>query len=281
MGSCDLKISQLLAVYIRHICVPPGAAISPKGVCFEKSFDGESVKTPMAHTGIHRSILNRLSPAEGYRMWARTYDTDPNPLLALEMRALIGKLDHIGGKVLLDIACGTARWAAYAAAKGAHAFGADLVPEMLAVAQRKPRIAGRLVQADAHWLPFTGECADMVICSFALGYAKDPERLIEELGRVTKRGGMVIASDLNPQALDAGWRRTFQRGSALFEVENHSYRYDQLVNAGRCANLELREVSQPYFGEPELAIMRGAGKSELIEKALQVPAILILAWERA
>ena len=239
------------------------------------------MKTPMLHTGVHRPILNPLPPAEGYRLWSQTYDTDPNPLLALEMRTLIGKLDHLSNKVLLDIACGTARWAAYAAAKGARAFGADLVPEMLTVAQRKPRVAGCLVQADAHWLPFTGECADIVICSFALGYMRDPERLIEELGRVTKRGGAVIAGDLHPQALDAGWRRTFHCGSTLFEIENHSYSYDQLINAGRCANLELREVFQPYFGEPELAIMRSAGKVELIEEALHVPAILILAWERA
>lgn len=238
------------------------------------------MKTPISCTGIHRQVSDPLSPAEGYRLWSQTYDTDPNPLLALEMRTLIGKLDHVSNKVLLDIACGTARWMVYAAARGAQAFGADLVPEMLAVARRKPQASGCLVQADARWLPFADECADIVVCSFAFGYVSDPERLVEELGRVTKQGGTVIASDLHPKALDAGWRRTFYCGSTLFEIENHSYSCDQLVHAGRCANLELREVFQPYFGEPEFTIMRSAGKPELIEEVSSIPAILILAWER-
>jgi len=239
------------------------------------------VRTPIPYSEIHRANLDPLPPAEGYRLWSQTYDSDPNPLLALEMRTLIGKLDHLSNKVFLDIACGTARWAVHAAVKGARAFGADLVPEMLTIARRKPRLDGCLVQADAHRIPFTSACADMVICSFALGYLSDPELLLEELGRVTKRGGAIIASDLHPQALDAGWRRTFHYGSTLFEIENHAYSHDRIVHAGRCANLELREVIQPYFGEPEFAIIRSAGKTELINQVSHVPAILILAWERA
>jgi ubiquinone/menaquinone biosynthesis C-methylase UbiE len=238
------------------------------------------VTTSIPHSGTHLPKSDPLLPAEGYRLWAQTYDVDPNPLLALEMRTLIGMLKHIKNKVFLDIACGTARWAECATTEGARAFGADLVPEMLAIARNKPRIAGHLVQADAQSLPFTGECADLAICSFALGYIKDPEFLIEELSRVTKRGGTVIVSDLHPQALAAGWRRTFRCGSALFEIESHAYSQDRLVHAGRYANLELREVFQPYFGKLECTIMQNAGKAELIDKALSVPAILILAWER-
>jgi len=223
---------------------------------------------------------NRVSAAVGYSLWSQNYDRDPNPLLALETRILAGKLNDLGKKVFVDIACGTARWMVYAAQMGAHVFGADLVPEMLAAARQKPRTAGRLIQADACHLPFVDNFADIALCSFALGYLRDPECVFRELGRITKRRGMVIASDLHPEALEAGWRRTFRCGSTLLEIENYSHSCEQLVHAGSSANLELREVLQPCFDSPEITIMRDAGKTEQIQEVLKVPAILVLLWER-
>ncbi len=213
-------------------------------------------------------------------MWSQSYDADPNPLLALEMRVLSPRLDCIKNRIFLDIACGTGRWMLYAAAKGARAFGADLVHEMLAIAGRKPNMTGRLVQADAGSLPFAAGCADVVVCSFALGYIKDLSRMVEELHRVTRRGGRVLVSDMHPRALNSGWRRTFRCGSSVFEIESYAHSSDLLVQVGKQTGLKLREVLQPYFGVPELEIMRSASKADQIEAAQKVPAIIVLEWER-
>ncbi len=223
---------------------------------------------------------NQVSAAVGYRLWSHTYDTDPNPLLALERRTLINKLDDLQGKVFLDVACGTARSMVYASQMGAQVFGVDLAPEMLALAREKPRALGRLVQADACKMPFLDNFADIVLCSFAVGYMRDPECLFRELGRVARRRGVVIVSDLHPSALAAGWRRTFHFGSTLFEIENYSHTFERLIRAGNCGNLDLREVLQPHFESPEINIMRDAGKTEQIKEVLKVPAILVLLWER-
>ena len=34
------------------------------------------------------TTISCLSPAEGYRLWATTYDDEPNPMLSLEQRIL-------------------------------------------------------------------------------------------------------------------------------------------------------------------------------------------------
>lgn len=227
-----------------------------------------------------KQTLIRVSAAEGYRLWSRTYDTDPNPLLALELRTLCHKLDRIAGKVFLDVACGTGRWMTHAAARGARAIGVDLTFEMLAVARGKPQLAGCLVQADGRHLPFRDRCADLVMCSFSLGYMDPLERLIHELGRIVRRGGTILISDFHPRAHEMGWHRSFRSGANVFEIGSCPYTSDQLVSSGRSAGLRLKEILEPRLGEPERLIMREAGKGELFDDVSPVPAVLAIEWER-
>jgi ubiquinone/menaquinone biosynthesis C-methylase UbiE len=193
---------------------------------------------------------------------------------------LCHKLDRIAGKVFLDVACGTGRWMAHAVAQGARAIGVDLTFEMLAVARGKPQLAGFLVQADGHRLPFPDRCADMVMCSFSLGYVGSPDGLIHELSRVARRGGTVLVSDFHPRGHEAGWRRSFRSEAKVFEIESCPHTSDQLVSSGRSAGLQLKEILEPHLSEPERLIMQGAGKMELFDEVSAVPAVLAVEWER-
>ncbi len=250
-----------------------------KSPSFEKAENTEPVKPPDP-AALDKQASVVLSPADAYRLWSLTYDSDPNPLLSLETRTLIGKLDDIGGRVFIDVACGTARWMVWAAGMGAHAFGLDLSSDMLDTARPKPGVAGCLIQADACCLPLIQQCADIVICSFAIGYVPDPEPLLNELRRIARRRGTVVISDIHPEALKAGWRRTFRGASDVFEIKNHFHTYRQLREGGVNAGLELKEVFEPCFGEPEHVIIRNAGKDEMISRTSNVPAILASVWQR-
>ncbi len=250
-----------------------------KSLSFEKAERTECLKSPKP-AEVDKQAPVVLSAKEGYRIWSLTYDMDPNPLLSLEMRTLIGNLDDIAGKVFIDVACGTSRWMVRAVEMGARAFGLDLSSEMLDKARPKPGIAGCLIQADACCLPLIQQCADIVICSFAIGYVLDPEPLLNELSRITRRGGTVMISDIHPEALKAGWRRTFRGASDLFEIENHFHTYRRLREGCINAGLELKEVFEPCFGEPEHMIIRSVGKDEMISRTSNVPAILASVWQR-
>src|SRR6266498_6110462 len=81
--------------------------------------------------------LSRVSPLEGHRIWSKTYDSEANPLLSLESRTVLEKLQNLSRRLFFDAACGTGRWLALAEARGANVFGIDLCPEMLAHARAK------------------------------------------------------------------------------------------------------------------------------------------------
>ncbi len=146
-----------------------------------------------------------LSVQEGYERWAATYDRDPNPVLALEERQLRLMLPSVQGKRVLDLACGTGRWLEWLMAQGAGAgAGVDFSPAMLAAAQRKPTLRGRLVQADCGAIPFANAAFDVVVCSFAVGHIADLRQVAREVARVATTRGRRLCDRPSPLRLSAG-----------------------------------------------------------------------------
>ncbi len=151
---------------------------------------------------------------------------------------------------------------------------------MLRRAGKKEQFAGRSALADARWLPMADEVLDVVFCSFALGSMPSVRVAIAELGRVTKRGGRVIVSDLHPGTEQHLWRSSFRNGKRVYEVAQHRHDAEEFLAAGRAAGLQLLGRLEPRFGEPEREIFRRAGKEGEFESARRVPAVSILIWER-
>ena len=221
-----------------------------------------------------------VSPAEGHRIWSESYDSQPNPLLALEFRCLSRMMPETEGRLALDVACGTGRWLGYLVTHGARAFGVDTSREMLLNASKKPGLRGRLMCGDLCHLPFPKACADLVMCAFSLGYIRTLEQGLAELARLVKSGGSVIVSDFHPEGHARGWKRAFRSGSHIYEIEHYPYTIERLLEAGRNARLDLEELQEPGLDEPERRIFQEAGKETLFEEARGVPAVLIARWRR-
>jgi SAM-dependent methyltransferase len=221
-----------------------------------------------------------ISAIEGYRLWAETYDSDVNPILALEMRVLSGRLGELAGKTLLDVGCGTGRWTAEAASRGARAFGLDLCTEMLSHAWRKDGLAGRLAVANMLRLPLRSRRIDVALLSFALSYIEDPAPALREVSRVTRSGAVIALSDFHPAALEAGWKRTFRRATELYELQSFRHGRATLQELGSDMGWRLEAVLEPCLGEPERELMRAAGREDLFEQAATHPAVLIILWRK-
>jgi SAM-dependent methyltransferase len=220
-----------------------------------------------------------IDPDEGHRLWARNYDTDQNPLLALERRVLLPHLDKLQGKFVVDIGCGTGRWLTFASESGANAAGIDLTSEMLAQAAAKPGLKGKLACGDAQSLPLAAETADIALCSFCISYVRDLSATFAELARITRPKGRVIVSDIHPVAIAAGWKRTFRSGERLYEMKFAPGHAKDTLRAGLQAGLTLWRVLEPRFGEPERPLFETAGKAETYEVATRLPALLITLWD--
>lgn len=217
-------------------------------------------------------------PAEAaYRLWSATYDNDPNPLLALEHRVLRERLPIAPGMRVLDLATGTGRWLEHAISQGAQGFGVDLSREMLAKAARKTGLAGHLVRATVCALPFPGDFAELAICSFALGYFPSLDAAFHEMARVSR---VVIVSDLHPEALRAGWVRSFRAHGEKFEVAHHGHSRSVVEDSVRAAGLRARWNVEASFGEPEREIFEQAGRGDAFDSVKRMPAILISCWQR-
>jgi ubiquinone/menaquinone biosynthesis C-methylase UbiE len=219
-----------------------------------------------------------VTALEGHRAWAATYDTAPNPLLALERRLMPKMFGEVHGLRALDVACGTGHWAAYLASGGARAWGIDVCAEMLERA--RPNVRGRLVAGVAEKLPFAAAGFHLVVCSFALGYFPDLAIVLGEVARIAVRGARVLLGDVHPDAIARGWSRSFRAGSARYEIEHTPHSLHDIYGSAEAAGLVLEAEDHCRFGGPERLIFERAGKADIFAASAEVPAVWISRWAR-
>lgn len=98
---------------------------------------------------------------------------------------------------VLDIGCGTGALlqALRRRYPQTELTGIDTSAEMLAVAAAKLRHGARLCLASAQRLPACDDTFDVVICTSALHYFRDPARALAEMRRVVRPQGLVAVTD--------------------------------------------------------------------------------------
>ncbi|MDQ3365453.1 MAG: class I SAM-dependent methyltransferase [Myxococcota bacterium] len=118
---------------------------------------------------------------------------------------------------ILDVGCGTGEITTRLAAlyPRATVVGVDLIESHLALArERSAQLGGRVTyqRADAFALPFEARSFDLVVCRHVLQAVPTPERLLSELVRVTRPGGVLHLIPENydmihaaPTRLDVSW----------------------------------------------------------------------------
>ena len=109
-----------------------------------------------------------------------------------EMYALIRPL--VRHKTVLELATGTGLIAKHIVNAAAHIEATDASPEMIAEAKRDTRSAKlHFSVQDMFCLPYAEESFDVVIVSNALHIVPQPEKALQEIKRVLKDDGVLIA----------------------------------------------------------------------------------------
>lgn len=223
-----------------------------------------------------------VSAEEGYDLWAPSYDRDPNPLLALEERQLRPLLPELGGKAVLDVACGTGRWLERLLSRGARSgLGVDLSSRMLDSARGKRGLRGRLVRADGLQLPLASGIADLAICSFALAHLRDLDPLARELARVAKPQADLFVTDAHPAGYARGWQTAFRADTRTVRITTFLHAVGEVRAAFESAGFELRHLLEAHLGEPERPIFVRAGETHRFKEASDIPAVLICCFRRS
>lgn len=109
--------------------------------------------------------------------------------IALELVAM--SPHPLSGRAVLDVGAGTGVASDALAALGARVIALDLSVDMLAwnAASRPPGAV-----ADVRALPFTRASVDDAVASFVLNHLTDPAAGLDELVRVVRPGGAVLAT---------------------------------------------------------------------------------------
>jgi cytosine/adenosine deaminase-related metal-dependent hydrolase/SAM-dependent methyltransferase len=229
------------------------------------------------------STTPSLPPREGYRRWARTYDTEPNPILVLENRYLEPMLPIAKGMDVVDLGCGTGRWLHILKDKSPHSLlGIDSSPEMLRQARRKLNGGARLIYADGCTVPLAASSADLILGSFVLSYVEDAGGFVSNACAALRENGSLFLTDVHPETSGAlKWKRG-GHGEAGFQLIRTIERsIDSVIALCEDANLRLVSRLEPVFGEAERRLFGAAGKSAEFERAAGYPAIYILEFRPA
>lgn len=106
------------------------------------------------------------------------------------------------GARVLDVACGTGNLAIIAARRGCVVSGVDIADNLIIQARARAASEGLAIefkQGDAEALPFNDAQFDLVVSSFGVMFAPQPQVAAAELGRVTKPGGRVALANWTPE----------------------------------------------------------------------------------
>ncbi len=178
----------------------------------------------MGGGAIHRTILwrakigarsaprletvNRDAILRAYARYAPVYDLVFGRALDHGRSAMLRAVAKEPVRRLLEVGVGTGL-TLHRYPPGAHVVGLDLSVSMLNQARRSVHAKGlanvSLVCADAENLPFADSSFDCVTLPYVLSVTPNPQRTIDELGRVCTAGGRIMIVNHFRGAGGWGW----------------------------------------------------------------------------
>jgi ubiquinone/menaquinone biosynthesis C-methylase UbiE len=164
-----------------------------------------------------------MDKSELFDEWPEKYDdwfTTPMGLLVkkYESDLLLQLLKPKSGELILDAGCGTGIFTLDILSFGTRVIGVDLSMPMLLRAEQKTRgYQFQAVSADISSLPFSENAFHKVVSVTTLEFIEDARGAMEELFRVTRKGGRMVVATLNSLSPWAERRkREAEKGHSLF-----------------------------------------------------------------
>jgi ubiquinone/menaquinone biosynthesis C-methylase UbiE len=181
-----------------------------------------------------------------YDRWASTYPPMPhNPLMQGEQAAMLELWPDMARLRVLDLACGTGRYARLLAKRNAG----EVIAVDFSAAMLQQVSVDRRVLADMTQLPFVDGAFDAVVCGLALGHAPAIGPWMAEGARVLTRGGYLLYSDFHPEAARAGLVRSFKdEHDRRHMLSHHDHSLGIQRQAAAAANLALEVVRELRVG---------------------------------
>lgn len=207
---------------------------------------------------------------ELYERWAESYPpVAHNPLMRAEQDAMRRLWPAMAGRRVLDLACGSGRYARLLAEAGAAmVLALDGSWKMLRQVDGAAAVQGSMMS-----LPFATAAFDAVICGLAIGHAADLEAWMREAARVLAPRGVLIYSDFHPQAAAAGHLRSFRDSDGgTHSVPHHPHTLAAHRYAAAAAGLTVDAVEEVRAGIELCEVFPGS--AEFYRRRQGMPVVL-------
>ena len=221
-----------------------------------------------------------ISSNNGYALWAKSYDYEKNPLIAVEDPHIKRIFNSITYSRVLDAGTGTGRYALKLAWPGIHVTAIDNSPEMIAIAREKASRSG--LEIDFHQvslespLPLNDEAFDLVLCSLVLTHIPNLANVVKEFHRVCSEGGHILITDFHPESLAQGWRTVCRMDEITYQLPNMKYTREDYLEAVCSAGFTLLQVKDIPVNE----IPKGYTSEENFKKYDGVGLCLIILGQK-
>jgi malonyl-CoA O-methyltransferase len=196
--------------------------------------------------GVCVSAAQEQVTLELYDLWAESYPPVPhNPLMRAEQEMMQRLWPAVSGGRVLDLACGSGRYARLLTAAGAATVLAlDRSPQMLRQVAGAAAVQGSMMR-----LPFANSAFDAVICGMAVGHTADLQAWMSEVARVLRPRGVLVYSDFHPRAAAEGHVRRFRDSHGGNHVVPHC-RHALVAHheAAAAAGLTLEAIEEVRVG---------------------------------
>jgi len=236
------------------------------------------------------TIVNRLVSKKNtslmkkenlFDRWPEKYDRwFETPLGKLikryEKDVLFSLLQPAKGQQILDAGCGTGVFTIDILQAGAHVVGLELSLPMIRYAGRKATFDR--IQGDMLYLPFKDNCFDKTVSVTAIDFIENAAAAVNELIRVTRRGGRIVVATLNSCSTWAERRRKEAETGRNPLFKNVFFRTPEALKA--LAPYPGILKSAIYFNEDE-----DINRAVLIEeqgrqRCLTTGAFLVICWRK-
>ncbi len=160
-----------------------------------------------------------------------------------EKSAVLDAIGPVEDKKILEIACGTGRFTALLADRGADVIGLDISAAMLQQGREKARELGvadtlELMRGDAARLPFPDDHFDIVFAMRFFHLADTPGEYLAEMRRVSRN--QIFFDTFNRFSTRSLYNWALPMGSRLYSSE-------EVTNLLTDANLELAATEHDWI----------------------------------
>ena len=226
---------------------------------------------------IRKIFAGPLDAQKAYDIWSEFYDlNDDNLVFIMENKILDSLLTKVSlsGKTILDYGCGTGRnWKRFLSLNPAKLIGCDISAGMLEQLRKKyPDYETYLLKRNST-IPINKETVDFLFSTLVTAQIKNLKLLFLEWDRILKPGGFVLITDMHPDVLAAGGKRTFEKNGKNYEVKNYIHSIDEIKLISSSLNYKAMEFKEEVINEDSKEFYSRKNALHIYERFYGLPLV--------